>query len=82
MDNVLWIFPNADSCNTVNINVFYIFTLSHPLIKVRQGINDLSTRILGANFVIQGAIPKILSETPKEWFDENMRYIEVSKLVL
>ena len=59
-----------------------LFISSYLLIKVRQGINDLSTRILGANFVIQGAIPKILSETPKEWFDENMRYIEVSKLVL
>ena len=52
------------------------------LFKVRQGINDLATRILGANFVIQGAIPKILKETPKDWFDENMRYIEVGNSCL
>jgi len=44
---------------------------------VRQGIVDLSTRILGANSVTQGALPKILRDTPQEWFDENMRYVEV-----
>lgn len=44
--------------------------------EIRQGINDLATRLLGANSVTQGALPKILEETPKEWFCENMRYIE------
>ena len=38
----------------------------------------MATRILGANSVTQGAIPRILKDTPKEWFDENMSYIEVS----
>ncbi|XP_066933991.1 tyrosine aminotransferase-like [Clytia hemisphaerica] len=46
------------------------------LAEVRKGLYDLATRILGANSVTQGALPKILSETPKEWFDENLRYIE------
>jgi len=45
--------------------------------EVRQGLFDLSTRILGACTIVQGAVPRLL-ETPKEWFDGNMRAIESS----
>lgn len=44
--------------------------------EVRQGLFDMSTRILGANAVIQGALPRILEETPTSFFDETMGYIE------
>jgi len=46
------------------------------LTEVRQGLFDMATRILGANSVIQGALPKILSETPQSFFDDTMSYIE------
>lgn len=43
--------------------------------EVRSGLFDMATRILGANSVIQGAIPKLF-ETPAEWFEGNMKFIE------
>ena len=42
-------------------------------------MKQLCTRILGACSVIQGALPKLLLETPKEWFDENVTAIQVNR---
>ncbi|XP_057291546.1 tyrosine aminotransferase-like [Hydractinia symbiolongicarpus] len=44
--------------------------------EVRAGLADMATRILGANSIIQGALPRILRDTPQDWFDENMAFIE------
>lgn len=37
--------------------------------KVREGIGRLSTLILGANTLIQGALPEILRQTPQSFHD-------------
>ena len=44
--------------------------------EVRQGLFDMSTRILGACAIVQGAIPRLLDDTPAEWFEGNMKAIE------
>ncbi|XP_065676307.1 tyrosine aminotransferase-like [Hydra vulgaris] len=44
--------------------------------ELRCRLFDMSTRILGANTIIQGALPRIFSETPKEWLDSNMQFIK------
>jgi len=44
--------------------------------EVRAGLFDMATRILGANTVAQGAVPELFDNTPKEWFDANMAFIE------
>jgi len=44
--------------------------------EVRAGLFDMATRILGANTVAQGAVPDLFDNTPKEWFDANMAFIE------
>ncbi len=52
------------------------------LFKVRQGLFDLATKIVGPNSVIQGALPAILSKTPQSFFDETMAYIQVFRLFM
>ena len=47
---------------------------------MRPGLADSATKILGPCAVIQGALPSILANTPKSFFDETMRYIEVCSL--
>ncbi|XP_055300992.1 tyrosine aminotransferase [Sitodiplosis mosellana] len=37
--------------------------------ELRQGLANLSTRILGSNTLIQGALPEILEKTPQTFFD-------------
>ncbi|KAH9423029.1 hypothetical protein DERP_007621 [Dermatophagoides pteronyssinus] len=39
-------------------------------IDIRTGLNSLSQRIIGPNSLIQGAIGRILTKTPKSFFDE------------
>ncbi|XP_043475156.1 tyrosine aminotransferase [Leptopilina heterotoma] len=38
--------------------------------EIRKGLNCLSQRIIGSNTLIQGALPRILSETPQNYFEE------------
>jgi tyrosine aminotransferase len=40
--------------------------------EVRAGLNDLTTRILGPNSLVQGALPEILETTPQSYFDNVM----------
>ena len=47
--------------------------------EVRQGLMDLSQRILGPNTVVQGAIPKILSDTPQEYYGSIISTVKVGK---
>jgi tyrosine aminotransferase len=37
--------------------------------KVRQGFNDLTTRILGPNSLVQAALPEILAKTDQSYYD-------------
>ena len=46
------------------------------IFQVRGCLFDMTTRILGANTIIQGAVPRILRDTPPEWFASNMAAIE------
>jgi len=43
--------------------------------KVREGILRLSQVILGANSLIQAALPEILQQTPKEYYDSNSKIL-------
>lgn len=46
--------------------------------EVSTGIRNLSTRILGSNTIIQGAIPDILEHTPQCFFDDIIDILHVS----
>ncbi|VDO15508.1 unnamed protein product [Haemonchus placei] len=54
--------------------------------EVRKGLVALSQKIVGPCALIQGALPKILAETPEEYFEYNRQVISknaniVSKLL-
>lgn len=38
--------------------------------QVRVGLNNLASRILGSNSLVQGALPMILKNTPQKFYDE------------
>ena len=46
--------------------------------EVRQGLMDLSQRILGPNTVVQGAVERILKETPQDYYDSIIKTVKVS----
>lgn len=46
--------------------------------EVRRGLLNMSTRLLGPNTLIQRALPAILKDTPQTFFDDMMKFIEVS----
>lgn len=50
---------------------------------VHQGLENLSTRILGGNSLVQGALPAILKNTPQSFFDNliNILYVSVMMMV-
>ena len=48
--------------------------------SVRAGFNDLTTRILGPNSLVQAALPDILENTPQEYFDYVMQTISVKNI--
>ena len=43
---------------------------------VRKGLNSLSQRIIGANTIVQGALPNILTKTPDSFFQQTLQVIE------
>lgn len=49
---------------------------SPQMSAVRQGLFDLAGLILGANSLVQHAIPEIFERTPPEWFTQINRYLE------
>lgn len=48
------------------------------LAKVRKGLHSLSERTLGANTIVQGAIPAILSQTPPEFYRNTMEVVQTN----
>ncbi|KJH41346.1 tyrosine transaminase [Dictyocaulus viviparus] len=47
----------------------------HVLSEVRKGLVALSQKIVGPCSIIQGALPKILADTPAEYFEHNRSVI-------
>ena len=58
-----------------------VHDVGNVLADIRTGLFDMATRILGANAVIQGAVPEIFDDTPQAWFDSNMKVIEENALL-
>ncbi|CAB3399770.1 unnamed protein product [Caenorhabditis bovis] len=48
----------------------------NALADVRKGIVALSQKIVGPCSLVQGALPKILRETPESYFQHNRKFIE------
>lgn len=46
--------------------------------NIRLGFTDLTTRILGPNSLVQGALPEILSTTPQSYYDGVMEYLSAN----
>lgn len=44
--------------------------------EVRKGLQCLSQRIIGSNTIVQGALPTILKNTPKAFFDDTIEVIQ------
>jgi len=44
--------------------------------EVRKGLLCMSQRIIGSNTLVQGALPTILANTPKSFFDDTISVIE------
>jgi len=45
---------------------------------IRNGLQKLSQRIIGANTVVQGALPSILKETPQSFYNDTLDIIETN----
>lgn len=54
---------------------------NNALKDVKQGLHNVTGRILGPNSTVQHALPEILKNTPQEFFDSTMTTIAVSKLL-
>ncbi|KAK9688071.1 hypothetical protein K7432_014536 [Basidiobolus ranarum] len=51
------------------------------LSDVREGLVSLSQMIIGANTVIQAALPEILHKTPENFYDETNKQVEENALL-
>lgn len=45
--------------------------------ELRHGLHNLSQRIIGSNTLIQGALPTILANTPKNFFHDTIKIVQV-----
>ena len=43
---------------------------------INQGLHSLSQRIIGANTIVQGALPSILKNTPTTFYQDTLSQIE------
>ena len=50
--------------------------------QVRHGLRHLTNRSLGPNTIVQGALPEILANTPKSFFEETNDFIEVTGSII
>lgn len=51
-------------------------------LQIRQALVNLGQRIIGSNTIVQGALPKILKNTPQTYYDGILKTLEVSDVVL
>ena len=58
----------------------YAHVLKLPFLsrQVRVGLQNLSTRTIGANNIVQGALPTILGATPPEFFTNTLKLVQVN----
>ncbi len=49
--------------------------------EVRGGLKALSQRIIGANTLVQGALPVILKETPQSFFEETISLVQENAIL-
>ncbi|XP_054164367.1 tyrosine aminotransferase-like [Oppia nitens] len=46
--------------------------------EIRHGLNALAQRLVGPNSVTQGALPYILKNTPKSFFDSTIEFLHIN----
>ncbi|KAG8306425.1 hypothetical protein J6590_047834 [Homalodisca vitripennis] len=46
--------------------------------EIRTGLQNLSMRIIGSNTLVQGALPKILSDTPESFFNNTINTLQTN----
>lgn len=49
--------------------------------EIRKGLFNLSARILGPNSLVQGALPKILRNTPQTFYDGLVETLQAHALL-
>ena len=55
--------------------VLYVFV---PwCVQVSEGLRSLSQRIIGSNTLVQGALPVILRDTPRQFFEDTIAQVQV-----
>ena len=62
-----------------SFSIFYFLSLSSHQVfdhEVRKGLLCMSQRIIGSNTLVQGALPTILANTPKSFFDDTINVIQ------
>ena len=64
-------------CFNNQIGNYFISLITLCYLDIRLGFNDLTTRILGPNSLVQGALPEILANTPQSYFDTQMQILSV-----
>lgn len=50
--------------------------------EIRKGLTNLSSRVLGSNTLVQGAIPFILENTPQSFHDNLVETLHVGLQLL
>lgn len=64
------------SCCKILICIAYTLLGVFKLSGINQGLHSLSQRIIGANTIVQGALPSILKNTPTTFYQETLNQIE------
>ena len=66
------------SISSYKILICIVFTLLgvFKLSGINQGLHSLSQRIIGANTIVQGALPSILKNTPTTFYQDTLSQIE------
>lgn len=59
-------------------NLHVTFTrLTRFFVQIRQGLVKLSQRILGACSIVQGALERILNNTPQSFYNSTISFLKV-----
>lgn len=61
----------------IRLGWIIISDLDCSFVEVREGLQNLTARLLGPNSTVQHALPEILSKIPDKFFSDNMIRIQV-----
>ena len=61
----------------INILILIICLRIRIHSQIREALLKLTRRIIGSNTLVQGALPTILKETPKEFFSSTLDQVQV-----